>query len=137
MKKGAEVVLEESLIRVRISAADAHYGGGLVDGAHVLELCGDAVTEVLIRHDGDEGLMRAYSETEFLAPVRAGDYLEVRAELVSVGNTSRTIRCTAHKVIELADADGSAARVLREPVLVAKAVAIAVVPIARRRTPAP
>lgn len=137
MKKGAEFVLEKSLIRVRISAADAHYGGGLVDGAHVIELFGDAVTEVVIRHDGDEGLMRAYSEMQFLAPVRAGDYLEVRAELASVGNTSRAVRCTAHKVIELADADGSAARVLREPVLVAKAVAVAVVPKARRRTPAP
>ena len=130
-------VLEESLIRVRVSAAEAHYGGGLVDGARVLELFGDAVTEILIRHDGDEGLMRAYSEAEFLAPVRAGDYLEVRAELVNVGNTSRTIRCIAHRVIELADANGSAARVLREPVLVAKAVAVAVVPSARRRTPAP
>lgn len=136
MKKGAEFVLEKSLIRVRISAADAHYGGGLVDGAHVIELFGDAVTEVVIRHDGDEGLMRAYSEMQFLAPVRAGDYLEVRAELASVGNTSRTIRCTAHKVIELTDANGSAARVLQEPVLVAKAVAVAVVPNAGRRTPA-
>lgn len=137
MKKGAGLVPETSLIRVRISAADAHYGGGLVDGAHVLELFGDAVTEVLIRHDGDEGLLRAYGELEFLAPVRAGDYLEVRAELMSIGNTSRTIRCTAHKVIELADANGSAARVLREPVIVAKAVAVAVVPNAGRRTPAP
>ena len=128
------MVFEESLIRVRISPADAHYGGGLVDGAHVLQLFGDAVTEVLIRHDGDEGLMRAYSETEFLAPVRAGDYLEVRAALVRVGNTSRTVRCTAHKVIELADPDGSAARVLREPTLVARAVAVAVAPKTRPRT---
>ncbi len=117
-----------SLIRVRISAADAHYGGGLVDGAHVVELFGDAVTEVLIQHDGDEGLMRAYSELEFLAPVRAGDYLEIRARLERVGGTSRTIRCEAHRVIELADADGSAAHTLAEPVLVARAVAVAVVP---------
>ena len=132
MTRGSEAVVAEGLIRVRVSAADAHYGGGLVDGAHVLELFGDAVTEVLIRHDGDEGLMRSYTETEFLVPVRAGDYLEVRAELVRTGNTSRTVRCTAHKLIELVDPSGSAARVLGERVLVARAVAVAVVPRARR-----
>ena len=133
MKKGMSPVAEERLIRVRISASDAHYGGGLVDGARVLELIGDAVTEVLIRHDGDEGLMRAYSEVEFLAPVRSGDFLEVRAHLEKVGDTSRTVRCTAHKVIELASQGGSAARVLREPQLVARAIAVAVAPTTRRR----
>jgi len=127
----------ESLIRVRISAADAHYGGGLVDGARVLALFGDAVTEVLIRFDGDEGLMRAYSEVEFTAPVRAGDYLEVRARLEEVGHTSRRVRCTAHKVIALDSPDGSAASVLREPQLVARALAIAVVAEDRQRKRAP
>ncbi len=125
---------EESLLRVRISAADAHYGGGLVDGARVLELIGDAVTEVLIRHDGDEGLMRAYSEVDFLAPVRAGDFLEVRARLEKVGDTSRRVRCTAYKVIELDSQDGSAAHVLSEPQLVARALAVAVVPTTRQRS---
>lgn len=123
---------EESLIRVRISAADAHYGGGLVDGARVLELFGDAVTEVLIRRDGDEGLMRAYSEVEFLAPVWSGDYLEVRARLEDVGRTSRTVRCTAHKVVELESQGGTAAHILPEPKLVATAVAVAVIPHGRQ-----
>ncbi len=127
----------QSLIRVRISAADAHYGGGLVDGARVLALFGDAVTEVLIRFDGDEGLMRAYSEVEFTAPVRAGDYLEVRAHLEEVNRTSRHVRCTAHKVIVLDSPDGSAASVLPEPQLVARALAIAVVGEGRQRRRAP
>ena len=47
-------------LRLRLSAHDAHYGGGLVDGARVLGLFGDVATELLIRHDGDEGLFRAY-----------------------------------------------------------------------------
>lgn len=118
----------ESLIRVRISFADAHYAGGVVDGARIMELFGDAITEVLIRHDGDEGLSRKMT-SEFLAPVRAGDYLEIRARLVAVGNTSRTIECTAHKVIELVDPEKSAAVVLEDPVLVARATDIAVVPL--------
>ena len=48
----------ESVIRLRMSSHDAHYGGNLVDGALILKLFGDAVTELLIRHDGDEGLSR-------------------------------------------------------------------------------
>ena len=122
----------ESLIRLRISTADGHYAGGLVDGARILQLFGDAVTEVLIRHDGDEGLMRAM-QSEFLVPVRSGDYLEVRAKLVSVGNSSRTCECTAHKIIELVDPVDSAANLLAEPVLVVKATAVAVVPTAKQR----
>ena len=121
-----------STIRLRMSTADGHYAGGLVDGARILQLFGDAVTEVLIRHDGDEGLMRAM-QSEFLAPVRSGDYLEVRAQLVSVGKTSRTFECTAHKIIELEDQANSAASLLPEPKLVVKATAVAVVPAAKQR----
>ena len=122
----------ESLIRLRMSGADAHYGGGLVDGARIAALFGDAITEVLIRHDGDEGLSRVMT-TEFLAPVRSGDYIEIRATLVAVGKSSRRVECTAHKVIELIDPNGSAARVLEQPILVAKAVDIAVVPLDKQR----
>ena len=77
------------LLRLRVGAEQAHYGGGLVDGAFVLKLFGDAATELLVRHDGDEGLFRAYSSVDFLAPVRGGDYLEVEAEITRVGRTSR------------------------------------------------
>lgn len=35
----------KSMIRVRMSAKDAHYGGNLVDGAHMLHLFGDVATE--------------------------------------------------------------------------------------------
>lgn len=121
-----------SLIRLRMSTADGHYGGGLVDGARVLQLFGDAVTEALIRHDGDEGLMRTMN-AEFLAPVRAGDYLEVKATLLTAGKSSRQFECTAHKVAQLLDPDDSAAEVLAEPVLVVKAMAVAVVPVAKQR----
>jgi len=121
----------ESLIRVRMSAADAHYAGGLVDGARIMRLIGDAVTETLIRLDGDEGLSLKMT-SEFLVPVRAGDYLEIRARIVSVGNSSRTIECTAHKIIELINPNESAARVLSPPALVARATDIAVVPLTRK-----
>ena len=40
-------------------------------------LFGDVATELCIRTDGDEGLFASYSDVQFLAPVRAGDVLEV------------------------------------------------------------
>lgn len=122
----------EGVIRVRMSSADAHYAGGLVDGAKILQLFGDAITELLIRRDGDEGLSRMM-KSEFLAPVRSGDYLEIRAKVVAVGKSSRTIECTAHKVIELVSPDDSAASVLAEPILVAKCTDVAVVPLDKQR----
>src|SRR5512140_1263698 len=88
-----------SLIRVRMSQADAHYGGNLVDGARMLQLFGDVATELLVRHDGDEGLFRAYEQVEFLAPVHAGDYVEATGEIIRVGKTSRVMRFEARKVI--------------------------------------
>ncbi|MFL5426694.1 MAG: hotdog fold domain-containing protein, partial [Myxococcales bacterium] len=86
-------------LRLRLSAHDAHYGGGLVDGARVLGLFGDVATELLIRQDGDEGLFRAYESVEFLAPLHAGDFIEVEGEIVSSGKSSRKMRFEARKYI--------------------------------------
>lgn len=117
----------ETVIRLRMSTTDGHYAGGLVDGARVLQLFSDAVTEGLIRHDGDEGLMRAM-HAEFLGPVWVGDYIEIRCKLVKVGNTSRTFQCEAYKVVAPGGPHDSSALALKEPLLVTKAEAIAVVP---------
>src|SRR5437588_10795496 len=93
---------DKVLIRLRMSLADAHYGGNRVDGAGMLALFGDVATELLIRHDGDEGLFRAYDLVEFLAPVRAGDYIEATGEIIQTGNTSRKMVFEARKVIRAA-----------------------------------
>ena len=127
-REEALIVREEAFLRIRIAAGDAHYGGGLVAGARILEVFGDLLTEITIRHDGDEGLLRAYEGVEFLAPVRSGDYIEARARLVAVGNSSRRCELEAYKVIAAKpDLGESAAEVLDEPQLVCKAVATTVV----------
>ena len=121
-------------LRVRMSNADAHYGGNLVDGARIMGLFGDAATELLIRNDGDEGLFRAYDQVDFLAPVYVGDFLEVHAELTSSGNTSRKMTFSCYKVIEaLPQINPSAAQVLEEPLLVASASGTCIVPKALQR----
>jgi 3-aminobutyryl-CoA ammonia-lyase len=119
-----------SLIRLRMAAHDAHYAGGLVDGARMLHLFGDVATELLIRSDGDEGLFVAYDNVEFLAPVHAGDYIEASGSIVTMGKTSRKMVFEARKVIASAGIVGqaSAADVLAEPVIVCRASGTCVVP---------
>lgn len=122
------------MIRVRMSTADAHYGGNLVDGAKMLQLFGDVATELLIRHDGDEGLFVAYDKVEFTAPVYAGDFIEVVGEITKVGNTSRKMSFEARKVIvPRPDINESACDVLDEPIVVCRAEGTCVVPKERKR----
>ena len=122
------------LIRLRMSQADAHYGGKLVDGARMLQLFGDVATELLVRLDGDEGLFRAYDSVEFLAPVHAGDYVEVSGEITRVGSTSRAMRFEARKVVvPRPDLSDSAADLLVEPIVVCRATGTCVVPKDKQR----
>ena len=91
--------MEKALIRMRLSASHAHYGGGLVDGAFIMQLFGDVATELLIINDGDEGLFRAYDNVEFLLPLYAGDYIEVTGWITKTGNTSRKMEFEAYYAI--------------------------------------
>ena len=119
----------ESMIRLRMSGADAHYGGGLVDGARILALFGDVATELLIITDGDEGLFLRYDEVEFLAPVFDGDYIEATGRIVEEGSTSRKMEFEAKKVITARrDIAPSAADVLTEPEVVVRARGVCVTP---------
>jgi 3-aminobutyryl-CoA ammonia-lyase len=119
----------KTTFKVRMSTQDAHYGGNLVDGAKILALFGDAATELLIRLDGDEGLFRAYESVDFLAPIYAGDFLEIEAEIVEAGNTSRKMEFYCYKIIAARlEISPSACDVLEERVLTTKAVGTCIVP---------
>lgn len=126
---------QQAMIRMRIGMEHAHYAGNLVDGAFMLKLFGDVATELLIRHDGDEGLFRAYDSVEFLAPVEAGDFIEAVGTITSVGNTSRKMEFEARKVI-IPRPDlphGTAADLLETPIVVCRATGTCVVPKERQR----
>ncbi|WP_206053936.1 hotdog fold domain-containing protein [Nocardioides iriomotensis] len=107
----------------------AHYAGNLVDGAYSLGLFGDVATEMCIVTDGDEGLFASYADVQFTAPVRAGDVLEITAELVKVGTRSRTLdlRCL---VVGRGrpDLGESSAEMLAEPIVATTATGVVVVP---------
>lgn len=130
----SEETIYSSTIRTRMSASDAHYGGFLVNGAHMLSLFGDVATELAILCDGDEGLLVGYENIEFLAPIYAGDFIEATGRITRIGQTSRRIEFEAYKVIAVRrDLNDSAADVLDEPVLVGRAVGTTVVKTAFQR----
>ena len=112
----------KSLIRLRMSSHDAHYGGNLVDGARMLQLFGDVA------------IFKAYDSVEFMAPVFAGDYIEAEGEIVNVGNSSRKMKFEARKVIvPRPDLSDSAADVLAEPIVVCRATGTCVTPKDKQR----
>ena len=119
---------ETASLKLRLSQADAHYGGNLVAGGRLMELFGDVATELCIRSDGDEGLFAGYSSVEFLSPAYAGDFLEVTGEIVRKGSTSREMKFEAKRYIKpRPDLSDSAADLLAEPELVARATGTCVV----------
>src|SRR3569832_656303 len=125
-------------LRVRMGAHDAHYAGELVDGARMLALFGDVATGLLIRLDGDEGLFRAYEAIEFLAPVRAGDYIEATGVITKVGNTSRALAFAARQVVAYLRGTGdapSAAVAHSAPFVVCRAIGTCVGPKELQRRP--
>jgi 3-aminobutyryl-CoA ammonia-lyase len=97
-------------------------------------LFGDVATELCIRHDGDEGLLAGYSSVEFLLPSYAGDFIEARGRLSRQGKTSRQME---FEILRYArprpDVSDSAADLLEEPELLARATGTCVVKRDRQR----
>jgi 3-aminobutyryl-CoA ammonia-lyase len=126
-----------STIRLRMGQEDAHYGGNLVDGARMLRIFGDIITEIAIITDGDEGLFVGYDKIEFKAPVYAGDFIEATGTVTRLGNTSRQVQFEAFKVIAARyDESPSAADILAEPELVCRATGTTVIPVEHSRSKA-
>jgi 3-aminobutyryl-CoA ammonia-lyase len=139
VQKKRRIIMPEAtglsaMIRVRMSASDAHYGGQLVNGAHMLSLFGDVATELAIRCDGDEGLLVGYENVEFLAPLYAGDFVEVTGRITNIGRTSRRIEFEARKVIAARpDISESAADALDTPIIIGRAIGTTVVKAEKQR----
>jgi len=118
---------------------DSHYPDGVISLGVITELFGMAGGKLSYMFDGDAGLARAYENLEFLAPAYQGDYVRVTVSMLSVGRTSRRRLYEAHVVVR-AHAIGespSHGEVLKEPILIARAIGTVVVPRGLQRlTPA-
>lgn len=127
--------LPEATLRVRMSGGDAGRGA-VIPGARLLDLFGDVAAELTVRHDGDEGMLAGYDSVEFLAPVFAGDFIEATGRMVNAGRTSRRCVFEARRYVAFRPEVGdSAADLLDQPEVVARAVGTTVVGIGRQRGP--
>ena len=79
-------------------------------------------------------MFRAYEKVDFLAPLYAGDFIEVEGEIISTGKTSRKMHFQCFKVINARpDLNASAADLLSERQLVTEAFGTCVVPKEKMR----
>jgi enamine deaminase RidA (YjgF/YER057c/UK114 family)/acyl-CoA hydrolase len=116
---GAEDPSADAVIRLRLGPTDTRYAGRLAAGSKAMEIFADLETELALREGGDEGLCVAYDMVEFLEPLRAGDFVEGRARIVSRGRSSRRISAEIYKQLEV---DGAGVLVPQEgPKLAARA----------------
>lgn len=125
-------------IRVRMGARDAYQPTGVVDGARILALFTDVASELMIRLDGDEGVLRGYQQVEMLAPVFVGDYIEATGVVTKISGATRQIAFEARKVITYvrsANLAVSAADALSVPTVVCRALGSSVVPRNQQRRP--
>ena len=111
-----------------MSEKDAHYVGGLVNGARIVVQWGDVGTELMVYADGDISLFLGYEKIEFTAPVYVGDFMEYVGWIEEVGNQSYKCKFEAWKVatmLDRTDADmeeieHTAATACEPPILCAK-----------------
>ncbi|MGH6953927.1 MAG: hotdog domain-containing protein [Alphaproteobacteria bacterium] len=116
----------------------SHYPNGVVSLGTLLELLGMAGGKLAYMLDGDAGLMRAFDNVEFLAPVHDGDYVRVTARLLAVGRTSRKRSYEAHVTARTfgVGAAPSHGEVLATPILAVRATGTTVTPLdCQRLTP--
>jgi acyl-CoA hydrolase len=104
-ERNAGIANPEATLRIRLGTKDTHYRGGLIPAAAVMRLFADCTTEIGIRENGRPGLLAAYEKTEFLLPLRSGDYVEIRAAVLSRGRRSRRIGVEAWRLMR-APAEG-------------------------------
>jgi 3-keto-5-aminohexanoate cleavage enzyme len=120
-----------------MSARDAYQPNGSVNPSRLVELFADVATELMIRLDGDEGVLRGLQQLEALSPVFVGDFIEVTGVVTKIGNTTRQIAFEARKVatcVRSSELPLSAADALAAPPLVCRAIGTASVarPLQRR-----
>ena len=130
LEQPIEALLQpDGTLRIRLSVADSHYREHLIPAATILRLFADCSTEIGLRENGGrEGLLAAYEGATFLHTCRVGDYLEIRATMLSRGNRSRRVGLAAFRHVRAPSQEGGVSTVCDPPELVAHAILVSVRP---------
>ncbi len=111
-----------------IADSHAHYGGGILSGGFAMERFSDVATELCVRNDGVEGMFASYRSVQFMAPLHAGDIIEVEGALDRVGSRSRDLSFELRVIARREHRDSDRARILDTPILAVTAAGTVVVP---------
>ncbi len=85
-------------LNYNMTTADANNVDGVIPFGRQFDFIGDVETELMILNDGDESLCLGYTDVELYEDAYVGDQLDFCAEMIKVGNTSRTCRISTYKV---------------------------------------
>ena len=85
-------------MRYRMSERDAHYGGGLVNGARSLLYMNDVAARFMTKLHNNRGRCTAMDTCRFYSPVFAGDYLEFAARILKQDGKKVTIEIRSFKI---------------------------------------
>jgi 3-aminobutyryl-CoA ammonia-lyase len=93
-------------LRVRVNNLETHYLGGLLAGASLTRMMADCASEVSIRRDGRLGEFSKFERVDILAPVYAGDVLELSAAVVDQPAGGLRIAVQAGRVLRAVEQPG-------------------------------
>ncbi len=96
----------ESYLSYNLTVADATTEDGIIPLGRQMDFIGDVETEQMILNDGDESLCLGYKNVKSLAPLYAGDMIDVKATLTHAGNSSRDCLIQTFKVATPAERMG-------------------------------
>lgn len=126
-------VRKTAFLSYNMTTADAGSPDGVVPFGRQFDFIGDVETELMILNDGDESLCLGYSDVDLYEDVYVGDMMDFTAEMVKVGNTSRTCHIACYKVatpasrMGVADAAPGQMHWFDEPKLVSEGTVVLVV----------
>lgn len=122
-----------AVLSYKMTTADANDPEGRIPFGRQFDFIGDVETELMILNDGDESLCLGYTDVELYEDAYIGDQLDFVAEMVKIGNTSRTCRIATYKVATPAsrmgkkDAKPGDMHYFEEPKLISEGTVVLVV----------
>ncbi len=120
----------DAILRHKLQPEDTHYRGNLIPAATLMRLFADCEARVSVRDHGRPGFIAAYRESQFLRPVRVGDQVEVRANLLESRNSERIAALQAWRLPRVAPdtAEADQNSPTNDPELVAHSVLVTRIP---------
>lgn len=97
---------DRGFLRLRIHTLDTHYLGGLLAGASLTRIMADAAAEIVIRRTGRYAQMDRFEKVDILAPVYAGEFIEVTADIAEEREGQLAIEVAAERALRVVEQEG-------------------------------